>query len=1026
MIKRVIYIFFSLLILAGCNLTDPFSKKEGDCQSVTLNFGFEKPSYPEVTVRAPEPLPLLEEAISDLYLFVFDEEGNKRESLSRYYSREDLGLVYPFNQGGLSGITLPKGANIIYLIANVEASHNMDVSKVALDTIATEAQLKALEVKFKNVNQAPSNTGVRNNILMWGRANVLVACGMQTDVNIVLRNIESKIRFRIFLHPDAIGKLEVQLNNYSVENIPRRGLVVADRALTFTYENRDNDVYAIRPVEFDMPEDLTITRIPPGATQPAQLIGDFYYYQLENCQEPTKLITIAGAEAMKLRTKLLKDENGMNLGEMCSNKPSFEYAPQMCTFVRIEASLKSTDTSNLFNADIFYYFPLGHDPNDPNNYDVLGNYTYTYNIYIKGVKDVIIEADVQGEHTDLYGDPGLSGIEVNPLTEGSVFYPPSDFVVDSHYANLEMSLCKRNIVGIQQGACSLIYLATTPFDGRNRPTEGKQDVKWVSFTPIPASSNLLVPYPGDHATKESPTPRIMVYELNDMIKNGALDSYIRADSTIKFTVYVDENFYDKHPIDSSIPLRYADFVNKPPRSMIIYFRSIASRDNQSHLYRDAFAVYQKAIWTIFSERPSAPIDGFGMEVIDETFPVASPRSAYSGITYADVSKVNGLHNQHNIWEKTTGSSTWRITFNPDGSGNSLWKFKTVQTRSNIGNVMSPIAGDPTYTNEGAAENNWATFNSKVYNTGAFVCLQRNRDNNGNGIIDKDEIKWFLPSYDQMLNTYIGKASIPDQYWFHHLMDRNGGSDRNKEIFMQVTTPKRGSNGALGNYWSDEGISLGNESAWRVRCFRNLPGTIVEGAPNNEPSEGPDFGKFGFLTKATADSPAYVRITRNLDPTTYRARFVDYGPLPVPHTMRHAANSLTYYFYVAETNINTGTLSNIYESVYLQGKDPCDSYVEKGITGWRTPNQLELAFIHMINIGEMGPATDGTSTLNYFGGGVLDGVFAITVAFDKFRDGSPVTIKRVNSIVSTSHIRENNWTAVYKTRCVKDMPIPATP
>ena len=71
--------------------------------------------------------------------------------------------------------------------------------------------------------------------------------------------------------------------------------------------------------------------------------------------------------------------------------------------------------------------------------------------------------------------------------------------------------------------------------------------------------------------------------------------------------------------------------------MIIYFRSIASRDNQSHLYRDAFAVYQKAIWTIFSERPSAPIDGFGMEVIDETFPVASPRSAYSGITYAAVS-----------------------------------------------------------------------------------------------------------------------------------------------------------------------------------------------------------------------------------------------------------------------------------------------------------------------------------------------------------------------------------------------------
>ena len=36
--------------------------------------------------------------------------------------------------------------------------------------------------------------------------------------------------------------------------------------------------------------------------------------------------------------------------------------------------------------------------------------------------------------------------------------------------------------------------------------------------------------------------------------------------------------------------------------------------------------------------------------------------------------------------------------------------------------------------------------------------------------------------------------------------------------MQVTTPTRGSNGAIGNYWSDEGISLGNQIRLESQVF----------------------------------------------------------------------------------------------------------------------------------------------------------------------------------------------------------------
>ena len=87
------------------------------------------------------------------------------------------------------------------------------------------------------------------------------------------------------------------------------------------------------------------------------------------------------------------------------------------------------------------------------------------------------------------------------------------------------------------------------------------------------------------------------------------------------------------------------------------------------------------------------------------------------------------------------------------------------------------------------------FTNGLYDTGAFACLQRNRDNNGNGMIDEDEIKWYLPSYNQMLNTYIGKATIPEAYWFHHLRIESTYtgvvetlSDKAKESYYQVTTP----------------------------------------------------------------------------------------------------------------------------------------------------------------------------------------------------------------------------------------------
>ena len=183
---------------------------------------------------------------------------------------------------------------------------------------------------------------------------------------------------------------------------------------------------------------------------------------MENSQVPTKLIDIPAPEGLKLRGKLEKDAEGRNVREIKSEHPAFEYAPEMCTFVRIKARVKSTNPDDAYYADAYYYVPLGHDPNDPNNYNVLGNYAYTYNIYIRGVKDIIIESDVLGCHTDLYEDASLSGEEVNPLTEGFVFYAVKEIIVDSHYANVEMKVSPETISKIKAGTDTISYLVNTP------------------------------------------------------------------------------------------------------------------------------------------------------------------------------------------------------------------------------------------------------------------------------------------------------------------------------------------------------------------------------------------------------------------------------------------------------------------------------------------------------------------------------------------------------------------------------------
>lgn len=148
----------------------------------------------------------------------------------------------------------------------------------------------------------------------------------------------------------------------------------------------------------------------------------------------------------------------------------------------------------------------------------------------------------------------------------------------------------------------------------------------------------------------------------------------------------------------------------------------------------------------------------------------------------------------------------------------------------------------------------------AYNYARYNCMQRNRDLNGNGEIDPDEVRWYMAAIDQLSDLWIGENSFDAEARLFK------GSTWEEDWYVSSTVPKRYEVGWINKsqwddpivLWSSEGSSIGEMSKttnylknfigntprdhdltrrFNYRCVRNL-GI----APN--PDEIPqDFAKY---------------------------------------------------------------------------------------------------------------------------------------------------------------------------------------
>lgn len=55
----------------------------------------------------------------------------------------------------------------------------------------------------------------------------------------------------------------------------------------------------------------------------------------------------------------------------------------------------------------------------------------------------------------------------------------------------------------------------------------------------------------------------------------------------------------------------------------------------------------------------------------------------------------------------------------------------------------------------------------------YACLLRNRDLDGDDVIDADEIRWYLASVDQLTDLWIGETAIPKAKLYMNDIDASG-------------------------------------------------------------------------------------------------------------------------------------------------------------------------------------------------------------------------------------------------------------
>lgn len=860
-----------------------------------------------VIVKSPwDPNDTNERAVENLRIYIFSKATGNLVGY-KYFSKDDLTFTDDSSKPGydrtaaVSNIPTSTGEVYIYAIANARTSQYkvtddaiLDIDESNLSHLTRETFLSATCTRQLGSINPADNRFVMSGFVNDGKHVTIARKGTTQQAEITSPTDDDHKRVKLYkiLSKNKItvkteGNVTFKPEYMEIHNVPQvYGLMRGNNVAPSGFETFDRIIWSENSYQCYLPANVQTTTASPAS--------------------------------FNNREKNTYDDTG---------KKTFVNAPANATYVVIHGKYQGGD----YAGDLSYTVHLGDFSHNMSDFSVAANSNYEYTLTIKGVNNFIAESKKETGKDD-------------PGSEGVVIFKGTDILeVDCHYEArvMKFSMSELNqiinvdkygyILKIQTAFCETISMIVdgdgkiydaAEFRTQSNPTvlttvgtngmpvdaskiliSGNADFDWVRFVKNTGATYSTPKYNVGCLVQNSGTSTHSISDvcaypgrantqtifefLRDLYKAGKEQnsSYFNATgSSVYVTCFVDENYYaDKN---------WTEYVNKSePRRMYFANELFVSEDGQSSFAKAKYVVSQKSIWTFYKLDPT--LKPFGLESVSEE-------------KAQGVNVVSGTNRLEEPWDGRASAI----------SNNRNKGFYASSTKS--------------------------TGKQDIYKDAYKACMSRNRDEDGDGTINENEIKWYLASVDQYKGMWAGEEAFDadarlfkatESEWtdLKTAFDSNGGNNNGALKKWHYFTCS-----SADTFWAEEGCATGTDgSATMVRCIRTL-------ASNSD----------GLESAETYYSYKDDVVELKLNDVALRTH--QSGGFQTYFERGKDSNKLYKKFKIASANLTGGPYSKTQVISTAKGSgfinasdDVCQKAAGYG-GSWRVPNQRELSIMSAVN------------------------------------------------------------------------------